>query len=403
MAFKCNQIDIYGNVLTDFDEKFIAINKLYEELIKDTGNIKKNVSPKCIKYEIGDKRFVFFVKQITYLGYSSTEDRSFKKRIQIPGNWKQNTIEFEKLGYDVRWLGVYSYKGNTLITDFNKEKYMTKKLNNSSAHVYTNDFYQAMNSFKFQREDKNGNKITTIRMRNFVKYLNNTGENYSSQQELLDVIDNINSNFPFDERLFGHDCMWEMYNSDYINSTQTKWNGFYLEFLYQKFLKENHIDNRVLRFNVDGKKKFGIDLDLYSEKLDLYSDLKASNIKKVDTPANDQEAVTKVLEIHGKLWYIIYQHDSIYDKEYSYKTFNEWEKIRKLKMQHSYKPSSGKGKNIMVGSIEFKNMLILEINKANSREILKEFNQGRNSNGKVRKPKFIINKKNIENFIIYRY
>ncbi len=41
MAFKCNQIDIYGNVVTDYDEKFIAINKLYEELIKDIASIKK--------------------------------------------------------------------------------------------------------------------------------------------------------------------------------------------------------------------------------------------------------------------------------------------------------------------------------------------------------------------------
>ena len=47
-------------------------------------------------------------------------------------------------------------------------------------------------------------------------------------------------------------------------------------------------------------------------------------------------------------------------------------------------------------------MEILELNSINMHEILKEFNQGRNSDGNDRKPKFKITKNNIENFVVFK-
>ena len=57
----------------------------------------------------------------------------------------------------------------------------------------------------------------------------------------------------------------------------------------------------------------------------------------------------------------------------------------------------------MKHSVNFKKMEVLELNKINMHEILDDFNQGHNSDGNARKPKFKINKKNIDNFIIYSY
>ena len=48
-------------------------------------------------------------------------------------------------------------------------------------------------------------------------------------------------------------------------------------------------------------------------------------------------------------------------------------------------------------------MKIFELNRVNLNETLSIFNQGHQPNGDKRPPKFLINKQNIDNFIIYSY
>lgn len=50
-------------------------------------------------------------------------------------------------------------------------------------------------------------------------------------------------------------------------------------------------------------------------------------------------------------------------------------------------------------------MSIIELNRVNYREALTDFNQGRQGDGNVRKPKFNIDKKVLENdnFVVFRY
>ena len=57
----------------------------------------------------------------------------------------------------------------------------------------------------------------------------------------------------------------------------------------------------------------------------------------------------------------------------------------------------------MKHSVNFKKMKILELNRINMHEVLRDFNQGRNSDGNERKAKFRITKKNIDNFTVYSY
>lgn len=54
-------------------------------------------------------------------------------------------------------------------------------------------------------------------------------------------------------------------------------------------------------------------------------------------------------------------------------------------------------------SVNFQNMFILEVNKFNIRYISDDFLQGQQPSGKSRNPKLLFHKKNIENFIIYRF
>lgn len=48
-------------------------------------------------------------------------------------------------------------------------------------------------------------------------------------------------------------------------------------------------------------------------------------------------------------------------------------------------------------------MTILELNRINYHEILTEFNQGHQPNGAKRNPKFMINKKDLDRFVVFRY
>jgi hypothetical protein len=47
-------------------------------------------------------------------------------------------------------------------------------------------------------------------------------------------------------------------------------------------------------------------------------------------------------------------------------------------------------------------MMILEINRVNYKHVLFDFKQGHQSDGTPRNPKFLISKRNVDNFVIYR-
>lgn len=59
----------------------------------------------------------------------------------------------------------------------------------------------------------------------------------------------------------------------------------------------------------------------------------------------------------------------------------------------------------MKHSVKFMRMTIIELNKANFRDALKTFNQGKQPDGSARAPKFNINKKTLENdnYVVFRY
>ena len=57
----------------------------------------------------------------------------------------------------------------------------------------------------------------------------------------------------------------------------------------------------------------------------------------------------------------------------------------------------------MKNRVNFRKMMILELNRANCGELLSEFHQGHQPDGSPRAPKVKINKRNVENYQVYHY
>ena len=143
-----------------------------------------------------------------------------------------------------------------------------------------------------------------------------------------------------------------------------------------------------------------LDFDLYFRNDDFYGDLKASDIDKKDAPGNDQDTTLEAINYNGRLCYVIYEHKTRKDTDYN----SEMAIARMELIGTPYKPGSKISyQTRMKHSVNFKRMIILELNRINMHEILRDFNQGHNSDGNTRNVKFIINKRNIDNFIIYSY
>ena len=96
---------------------------------------------------------------------------------------------------------------------------------------------------------------------------------------------------------------------------------------------------------------------------------------------------------------MIYEHETKKDIDYN----NEMA-IERMKLMGTYEEGSKISyKTRMKHSVNFKKMEILEVNEINRHLILQDFAQGHNSDGNERNLKFKIDKKDIDNFIIYSY
>ena len=98
----------------------------------------------------------------------------------------------------------------------------------------------------------------------------------------------------------------------------------------------------------------------------------------------------------GRFWYVIYEHETKKDSEdKGYKEVRAYNRYMK-KDELSY------AKRLKTG-VKYMKMTILELNRINFREVLSEFNQGHQADGSARNPKFMIKKKDIDQFAVFRY
>lgn len=385
-----SQVAKNGELKTDCEEKFNTRGLLKEIFIRNkievVGELREG-----IKVKISNKKYLFLVKQVTYLGNPHAE---YKKRIQIPIKWIEIYNE-NKDEFDVKFIGIYKYGDNIILVDFDKTQYIERRVNNSSAHVSINDIYKSTTEGIFQKKDKNNNIITCVRENSFLNYIEGK-EMYND--EVIEIIKKFNSSFPFQKEIKGILAYDEMVRNDFAHKYQAEWPGFYLEFKFSEFLENNKEMKEIIEMksNKAKKKNLGenLDFDLWSNKFKFYSDLKASNISKNELPLNDKINVLDAVDTYSKIWYIIYEHSTELDENFDFVTRKHWKEIQGKKSNSTYK---------MKNSVKFQKMIIIEINSSN-KHLLADFPQGHNSNGKERKVKFKLNKKLLQNdnFVIYR-
>lgn len=377
-------------VLSQKEQQQTLMNFLGKENCK----IQKIASKSVFTYSNNNKTYILLHRAISYLG---NPHPIYKKRVQLP-NWFKEfclNVKNNKIQYDIRFIGIYHYKGLNIFVDFKKDTYLAKKSHNSSAHVYINDLYQALKAGVFHKEDSFGNHIYSIRGNKFADYLigKEIGENI-----LFSLFKQFNLDFTFGQWLEVLPTVKEMKKNKWSQWRQTEWPGWYLEYKFNKFTIDKKTTPHIIYTGLANKVKNANapDFDLYFKQEQFYGDLKASDILSNNTPGNDQTTFIECINMHDKFWYIIYEHETTKDsKENNYKnvrTYNQYMQKEELSYYKRLKTS-----------VKFTKMAILELNRINYHEVLTEFNQGHQPNGAKRKPKFMIKKRDIDRFIVFRY
>lgn len=415
MNLKSEQITSSGLLVIDEDQT------LNPTELKDVLRIALGPE-RCEEREIMGKNVLCYINEdgqlialltanITYMG-GNGQHPQFLKRIQLKNWYKEFTLYCSNLTpkIDTRFIGVYSYDENIIFADFVKNTYMQKKMNNSAAHIYTNDLYQATVNGHFKKVDKNGNTIFAIRQDVLRMYLNNYPVR-TDADDILKLIDNFNHSFVFGKWLLSREAIRDMHTGGFSKWKETEWAGYYLEYRFEKMIKDIGCETIMKYIASSNKHKGELDFDLIFPKANFYGDLKASSSDKKDTPGNDQNNVRDSILKYKRFWYLIYEHDTRKDSTYSIdfeatraranyiRNVGEWS-ANKQWDELSYKTR-------MKHSVMFKSMMVVELNPTNYMYALKDFNQGHQPSGKKRKPKFLIDKDAIkaqsDNFAVYRY
>lgn len=389
----------------------LSDRQLQECLINTLGKDKCNIltipARRWVLEFIEDgKVYHILARSCTYLG---NPHPIFKKRVQFPlwFNEYSNTINNQDKEIDVRYIGVYHFGDeqhgdNVIFVDFKKDTYLAKKGHNSSAHVYTNDLFQAMTYGVFTKEDRFGNTITTIRRDKFRDYI--VGK-ISDTNSLFDLFRKFNNGFSFGQWIKALDAIKEMHDNAWIHWRQAEWAGWFLEYRFSKFTTDNDVTDKIRYVGSSQKREGELDFDIRFEEEDFYGDLKASDITKKEAPGNDKESLIDCIYRYDKFWYVIYEHETVKDSESTDYEATKGRNRYIKSIDSSYDKNDMSYHQRMKNSVKFVKMSIVELNRVNYREALTDFNQGHQSDGKARNPKFNIDKKVLDNdnFVVFRY
>lgn len=356
-------------------------------------SVERYAGTRVVRY--GDQ--VIFRKQVTHLGRPWA---AFKKRIQIPNVWLDAHQQALADGLTPHFVGIYHYGEVTVFVDFDPSTYVRRRANNSAAHLATNDLYQAQTLGPFSREDRNGNRITSVPFDQFADYLRGGTQLVHPRVE---AFARFNSEFLSHDRIEALEAVREMHAASWPDRFQGEWAGFYLEFRLDQFLRENGLAPHVKFQKMKTKGLFDFDLVFPGQdRIDYYGDLKASNIKALVSPGNDAADIRRCVETFGRFWYVIYEHETWHghqEGDLPTIAWNEWKQSVGYANGKGYDPLSYASR--FKAAVRYSKMSILEVNEANFGLVLGEFNQGRQPDGAARAVKVMIAKKNIDNFLIY--
>lgn len=389
-----DQIGLDGELLHDVDTTLTHAEKV--ELL--VGVLPGAV---VMRYEgarvVRVENQVILFAQVTHLGNPWP---GFKKRIQIPRAWIDVHSAARSDGLIPKFVGIYHYAGVTVFVDFDPHTYVTRKANNSAAHVATNDLFQAQTRGIFSRIDRNGNRLTSVRADRFAEYLL---VGLTDSNSYVEVFESFNLDFFDGAWIEAMNAGEEMCEATWPDRFQAEWPGFYLEFRVDEFLRRTHAGSAVAFQKVKRKGSFDFDLVFMGPQgIALYGDLKASDAKTNVAPGNDASDLARCVEQFGRFWYVIFEHETLYSRDQGnlpVMRWNEWRRSKGYVAKGPYNPLSYATR--FKSEVRFVRMKILEVNRANAEIVLGVFNQGRQPSGADRAVKVMINKRNIDNFLIY--
>lgn len=367
----------YGEILTKREIQKILIENFNGLTLENNGYL----------YGIHrNKEYCIYFKNVSYLGNPHPK---YKKRIQIAKEFKKLYEENSRKNVTTLLVGVYKYKDNILLCDFDTKTYITKKAHNSSAHVYTIDLLNGERNGLFSKKDIRKNIITVFNRRNIQKFLDNKLCNENNIKiEVFDTLDDFFSSMA--KQWYGIEAYADMIEHNYRNKYQPEWPGFYLEYKLEEYLTKNNKENVITFYQ--NRKKGEIDLDLKFPQLGFYGDLKAHSISSGAIQGNDYNTIMNLLE-NQSIYYIVANHETEKDKDHNYVVTKYWNNSQNKEDVMSYS-------NKMKYSVKIKNYYILELNKYNKKYI-EIYHQGKNSDGSPRNPKIIISTKNLNNFLVH--
>lgn len=386
---KVEQVNKDGNIYYDYDNS-LSVSEIYSELRQCFSNIKKIKG--YIYGEYSNIKYMIKIKNITYLG---NPHPLFKKRIQVSDDLHNYYKKANDENCIPLLLGIYKREDITIFCDFNIDDYINKKAHNSSAHVYTSDISKAVMNNYFEKIDYYGNRIKVFPSYNVESFLRikfGLDNSDSYKLRIAKILDQFFDNTK--KEWHGIKCYTEMQADSFKDRNQAEWPAFYLEYKFDKYI--NH--NNLFRFveYLQEKYKGGTDLDLYFPEVSAYGDLKAHSIGSQGICGNDIHTIEKVLSDstrEQKIYYIVCCHETEKDMNHDYEVTMFWNRMLKKKNLLSY------GKK-MKNSVVLTEYYILEINN-NNKIHLSIFHQGKNSNGKERNPKIMIDKNFISTFLVY--
>lgn len=392
---KVSQIKSDGSLVLDYDSSYTRteIFKVLQELFGD--RVRKDR-----KQFIVSSKVALLVKNITFLGHSWTAD---KKRMQLPDYYPKYVLDNSGKGLQSVYLGIYHYRDVRLYVVYDPNQFIDKKSHNSSAHVNVFNLQYAQLNGYFSKRDRNGNDVRVYKKDGFVDYISRLIAD--EKVDLLSEVDQFLANCATDISKFipkkwnAIECMKEMRDAGFNNYRQNRWEGWYFEFLVQKYLKGNPTSKLVWH---NDKTKEGIDFDMViSKEKAIYLDLKTHSSGD-SIMGNAIESFEKVVEDHdGRVYYLCLDLKAEKDSDHGYVATKFWNTLRDHPETDEEKLINESGKNFKY-SVEVVGICLLSINRI-SFEILKQkpFNQGHNSDGKPRKPKVNVAKKYIDDLTIY--
>lgn len=393
---KVEQVTQSGNIVLDYDQTLSTkeIQALMTELF---GPVLRRDEKQFVLYD----KVGILACNVTYLGHPHP---LYKKRIQLKSYYLDYLAKNSVSNLKTLYVGIYTYKKTRLFVVFEPSTYAGKKSHNSSAHVYSINLQYAQRAGTFDKVDAFGNKIHIYNTYEFVRYIKTLGGELLGGITGEDLIAMINERFSdfkdsIPSKWNGIDCYKEMLEANDNNARQGEWQGFYLEYLFKKYIAEKHLTD--ISWNSD-KTESGIDLDFKFEQLDwTYGDLKADQINH-DIPGNSFDTLDTVIkDNHGTVYYVCCLYKAEKDSDHSYKVTRFWNSLR----DHPYETEDDIRNRYgvrMKYSVEIKKICVIKID-AITYELLKKnpFAQGRNSDGNERKPKLKVTKDMINALSVY--